>query len=99
MLHSQKTSGDMTNIAEEDEQMTKATSQNAQFEVGHGKRLWQIAFGLILMLVLSIIWGLSFVVIRSETSELSPVNLTLLRWFIASAFFLFIVLFTSKLRK
>jgi drug/metabolite transporter (DMT)-like permease len=41
-----------------------------------------------ILLVLSIIWGLAFVAIRVADFELAPINLTLLRWFIASAGFL-----------
>jgi len=48
------------------------------------------ARGYILIVVLSIIWGLAFVAIRRADFELSPVNLTLLRWLIVSAGFLVI---------
>ncbi len=41
-----------------------------------------------LVVTLSVIWGLAFVAIRRATFELSPVNLTLLRWLIASVGFL-----------
>lgn len=44
--------------------------------------------GLPLVIVLSVIWGLAFVAIRRAVLELSPVNLTLLRWFIVSGTFL-----------
>jgi drug/metabolite transporter (DMT)-like permease len=40
------------------------------------------------LFTLSVIWGLAFVAIRLADFELSPVNLTLMRWFVASAFFL-----------
>jgi len=40
------------------------------------------------IVVLSTIWGLAFVAIRRADFELSPVNLTLLRWMIVSAGFL-----------
>ncbi len=39
-------------------------------------------------MVLSLIWGLAFVAIRRADYELSPVNLALLRWLLASAGFL-----------
>jgi drug/metabolite transporter (DMT)-like permease len=42
----------------------------------------------VLLVVLSVIWGLAFVAIRRADFELSPVNLTLLRWMIVSAGFL-----------
>jgi len=38
--------------------------------------------------ILSIIWGLAFVAIKAADQELSPVNLALMRWLIASIFFL-----------
>jgi drug/metabolite transporter (DMT)-like permease len=40
------------------------------------------------LLVLSLIWGMAFVAIRAVVAELSPVNLALLRWFIAAVPFL-----------
>lgn len=40
------------------------------------------------MFVLSLIWGMAFVAIRRADFELSPVNLTLLRWLVVSAGFL-----------
>jgi drug/metabolite transporter (DMT)-like permease len=40
------------------------------------------------LLVLSVIWGLAFVAIRQADTELSPVNLALLRWFVACIPFL-----------
>ena len=42
------------------------------------------------MFVLSLIWGMAFVAIRRADFELSPVNLTLLRWLLVSAGFLVI---------
>src|SRR3990172_2108228 len=44
--------------------------------------------GYTLVVALSLIWGLAFVAIRRATFELSPVNLTIIRWLIASAGFL-----------
>lgn len=44
--------------------------------------------GIGLVLILSAIWGLAFVAIRRAEFELSPANLTVLRWLIASAGFL-----------
>ncbi|MDA4128035.1 MAG: DMT family transporter [Thaumarchaeota archaeon] len=52
--------------------------------------------GYILLTVLSIIWGLAFVGIRRADFELSAVNLTVLRWLIASAGFLAIWPFVGK---
>jgi drug/metabolite transporter (DMT)-like permease len=46
------------------------------------------SYGLVVML--SLIWGLAFVAIRRAEFELSPANLTILRWLIASAGFLFL---------
>lgn len=49
-----------------------------------------------LVLILSIIWGLAFVAIRRAEFELSPPNLTILRWLIASAGFLALAPFYGK---
>lgn len=49
-----------------------------------------------LLITLSVIWGLAFVAIRRADFELSPINLTLLRWFIVSAGFLVIYPFVIK---
>ena len=48
------------------------------------------------LLVLSLIWGMAFVAIRRADFELSPVNLALLRWLIASAGFLAVAPFLLK---
>ena len=40
------------------------------------------------LLVLSVIWGLAFVAIKQADTELSPVNLALLRWLVACVPFL-----------
>ena len=40
------------------------------------------------IVALSLTWGNAFVAIRIADQELTPVNLTLIRWFIASALFL-----------
>ena len=41
--------------------------------------------------VLSLIWGMAFVAIKSAVTELSPVNLALLRWLIAGVPFLLLL--------
>jgi drug/metabolite transporter (DMT)-like permease len=41
-----------------------------------------------LVVILGVIWGLAFVAIRTADFQLSPINLTILRWLIASAGFL-----------
>src|SRR5260370_8407013 len=41
-----------------------------------------------LVVILGVIWGLAFVAIRTADFQLSLVNLTILRWLIASAAFL-----------
>lgn len=46
--------------------------------------------------MLSIIWGLAFVAIRYLEPFLTPVNLTILRWFLASAAFLTLIPFMGK---
>lgn len=49
-----------------------------------------------LLTVLSVIWGVAFVAIRVADSLLNPVNLALLRWFIAGAGYLAILPFLGK---
>ncbi len=48
------------------------------------------------LIILSVIWVLAFVAIKQATFELSPVNLALLRWFIAGACFLVLVPIIGK---
>lgn len=48
------------------------------------------------MFVLSVIWGMAFVAIRRADFELSPVNLTILRWAIVSVSFLAIYRWVVK---
>jgi drug/metabolite transporter (DMT)-like permease len=50
----------------------------------------------ILVVILGVIWGLAFVAIRTADFQLSPVNLTILRWLIASAGFLGLAPFFGK---
>lgn len=52
-----------------------------------------------LLVALSIIWGMAFVAIREVEPYLSFVNLTILRWFIASAGFLVLLPFLGKPRQ
>jgi drug/metabolite transporter (DMT)-like permease len=52
-------------------------------------------FGYSLVAGLSVIWGLAFVAIRVADFELSPVNLTVLRWLIASGGFLVLAPFVG----
>ena len=40
-----------------------------------------------LVVILGVTWGLAFVAIRTADFQLSPVNLTVVRWLIASAGF------------
>jgi len=54
------------------------------------------AGGYVLLVVLSVIWGLAFVAIRRADFELSSVNLTLLRWLAVSAGFLAIYPFVIR---
>jgi drug/metabolite transporter (DMT)-like permease len=63
------------------------------------RSIWQKVSGYGILLVLSSIWGLAFVVIRRAVFELSPINLTLLRWFVAGAGFLVIAPFIGKPKK
>ena len=52
-----------------------------------------------LVLTLSLIWGLAFVAIRRAEFELSPENLTVLRWLLASAGFLVLAPIYGKPKK
>ena len=56
-----------------------------------GSRVRRVAASYSALAVLSVIWGLAFVAIKQATFELSPVNLALLRWFIAGACFLLLI--------
>jgi len=49
-----------------------------------------------LLLVLSLIWGLAFVAIRELDTELGFVDLTLLRWFVATAGYLALLPFVGR---
>jgi len=50
------------------------------------------------LLVLSVIWGLAFVAIKQAVTELTPVNLALLRWLVASVPFLILLPIIGKPR-
>ena len=50
----------------------------------------------VLVVILGVIWGLAFVAIRTADFQLSPINLTILRWLIASAGFLALAPFFGK---
>ena len=58
----------------------------------------QAAVGYLGLFVLSVIWGLAFVAIKVADEVLSPVNLALLRWLIASALFLALLPVIGKTR-
>jgi len=51
-----------------------------------------------LLLALSVLWGLAFVAIRRADFDLSPVDLTLLRWILVSMAFLVLAPFIGKLK-
>src|SRR5712692_6927858 len=53
-------------------------------------------FTYVLVAISGVIWGLAFVAIRTADFQLSPVNLTILRWLIASAGFLILAPFYGK---
>jgi drug/metabolite transporter (DMT)-like permease len=75
--------------------MTSQTTSNSQVKNGKAKtRPPHKTYGV--LLVLSLIWGMAFVAIRRADFELSPVNLTLLRWLVASAGFLAVAPFLLK---
>lgn len=81
--------------AKEDNKGAQVGTPTPQTERG-GSSIWQHVSKVGILLVLSILWGLAFVAIRSAVTELSPVNLALIRWFLASAGFLVIVPFIGK---
>src|SRR5579884_246201 len=62
------------------------------------RNLVEFARSYALLIVLSIIWGIAFVAIRVADFELSPVNLALLRWLVASAGYLAILPFVGRLK-
>ena len=49
-----------------------------------------------LVVILGVTWGLAFVAIRTADFQLSPINLTVLRWLIASAGFLSLAPFFGR---
>lgn len=53
----------------------------------------------VVLIILSTIWGMAFVAIKYTEPFLDPVNLTLLRWFLASAAFLVLVPFMGKMKE
>ena len=74
--------------------MTQKTEAIATTLEGQPSR--KMVAGYALVITLSTIWGLAFVAIRRAEFELSPINLTLLRWLIASAGFLVLAPFFGK---
>ena len=72
--------------------MNQSESSIKESTNGIAKRISRVGF----LVLLSVIWGLAFVAIRKADQELSPVNLALLRWFVASAGFLAIIPFLGK---
>jgi len=73
----------------------KVKVNNSRLEMDR-RSIWQKVSGYGILLVLSTIWGIAFVAIRRADFELSPINLALLRWFVASAGFLVIAPFIGK---
>lgn len=65
---------------------TKLHTETVSPQTTATTRIGILNYGLVL--ALSVIWGLAFVAIRSVRLELSPANLTILRWLIASGGFL-----------
>jgi len=75
--------------------MTAQKTPDSQPQKAHEK-VWRQIKGYSVLLVLSLIWGMAFVAIREADFELSPVNLALLRWLVASAGFLAVAPFILK---
>jgi drug/metabolite transporter (DMT)-like permease len=72
------------------------TIKEAAREESGSKSVFKQIRGYVPLTTLSVIWGLAFVAIRQADFELSPINLTLLRWLVASAGFLIIVPLLGK---
>lgn len=68
-------------------------------DTGNANHIATRLMPIIILAILSIIWGMAFVAIKYTEPFLSPVNLTLLRWFLASAAFLFLAPFLGKTRE
>ncbi len=64
---------------------------------GHGSALLRLG-NYSTLILLSVIWGLAFAAIGLSERYLSPVNLALARWIIASACFLLLAPFFGRLR-
>jgi len=69
---------------------------SSHFAGPSGSRVRKVAAGYSALVMLSVIWGLAFVAIKQATFELSPVNLAIIRWFIAGACFLVLVPIIGK---
>ena len=76
--------------------ITIASPSSNQDTEPSASRVRRVAAAYSALTVLSIIWGLAFVAIKQAIFELSPVNLALLRWFVAGACFLVLVPFMGK---
>lgn len=72
--------------------MSQRESSVGEGKGGISSRISGVGF----LVLLSVIWGIAFVAIRRADQELSPVNLALLRWLLASAGFLAIYPFLGK---
>jgi drug/metabolite transporter (DMT)-like permease len=66
--------------------------------ISHAKHSQRAFLGYGLLILLSVIWGLAFVAIRILDTELSFVNLTLLRWLVASVGYLALLPFLGRPR-
>ena len=62
------------------------TKMNTSRPSSHTKKETALAYGGLILL--SVIWGMAFVAIKQADTVLSPVNLALLRWLVASVLFL-----------
>ena len=60
------------------------------------RRLWRTIEAYGTLIVASVIWGMAFVAIKALEPVLNPVNLTLLRWYIAGAVFLILLPILGK---
>ncbi|MHB1663136.1 MAG: DMT family transporter [Thermoplasmataceae archaeon] len=85
----------MANASLEYENPDQPSSGNAKTWKEKARRLVTVYWVLV---VLSLIWGMAFVAIKAVESDLSPVNIALLRWLLASLGFAVLAPFLGRLK-
>lgn len=69
---------------------------NSPVSKGSGSEMKRMISAYSGLIVLSIVWGMAFVAIKQAVTELSPVNLALIRWFIASTLYILLIPLIGK---